>query len=210
MITLTTSSPHSTKNLKIFPTGVEPVTTPVYRVRDNQYTKETGKICEQNDLSVPQKSDTIFEILGCRVLFWAGFSSAEWFGMEFRQFVSIFVPRNGIFRVVFSSAERVRREFREYASIFVSTERNSEFFSLPLKFSEGNSENLLLFLFNGTEFRVVCSSAEGLGTELRGFLFRGTARIPSEITICSVYSIFRGIIFCRKFPTLASGERTSG
>jgi hypothetical protein len=104
------------------------------------------------------------------------------------------------FRVVFSSAEAVGREFREYASIFVFTERNSEFFSLPLKCSEGNSENLLLFLFNGTEFRVVFSSAEGFGTEFRGFLFRGTAGIPSEITICSGYSVFRGIIFLSEIP----------
>ncbi len=37
-------------------------------------------------------------------------------------------------------------------------ERNSELFSLPLKGSEGNSESSLLFLFNGTEFRVVFSS----------------------------------------------------
>ncbi len=103
------------------------------------------------------------------------------------------------FRVVFSSAEGFGREFREIA-FFVSTERNSELFSLPLKCSEGNSESLLLFLLNGTEFRVVFSSAEGFGTEFRGFLFRGTAGIPSEITICSVYSVFRGIIFLSEIP----------
>ncbi len=91
-------------------------------------------------------SNTIIEILGCRVLCWAGFSSAEWFGTEFRQFASIFFPWNGIpscflfrlrirkgilrvffyfcihgkeFRVVFYSAEVFGREFREFASIFV-------------------------------------------------------------------------------------------
>ncbi len=83
---------------------------------------------------------------------------------------------------------------------FCSTERNSKFFSLALKCSEGNSESLLLFLFNGTEFRVVFSSAEGFGTEFREFLFRGTAGIPSEIAICSVYSVFRGIIFLSEIP----------
>ncbi len=50
---------------------------------------------------------------------------------------------------------------------FCSTERNSELFSLPRKGSESNSESLLLFLFHGTEFRVVSSSAEGFGTEFR-------------------------------------------
>ncbi len=52
------------------------------------------------------------------------------------------------FRVVFSSAEGFGREFWEYSSIFVSTEGNSELFSLLLKCSEGNSESLLLFFFN--------------------------------------------------------------
>jgi hypothetical protein len=60
--------------------------------------------------------------------------------------------RNGIPRVCF---------------YFCSTERNSELFSLPLKSSEGNSETLILFLFKGTEFLVVFSSAEGFGTKIR-------------------------------------------
>ncbi len=50
---------------------------------------------------------------------------------------------------------------------FCSKERNSALFSLPLKGSEGNSESLLLFLFNGKEFRAVFFSAEGFGTEFR-------------------------------------------
>jgi hypothetical protein len=59
---------------------------------------------------------------------------------------------------------------------------------------------MLLFLIHGTEFWVVFSSAEGFGTEFREFLFRGTAGIPSEITICSVNSVFRGIIFLSEIP----------
>jgi hypothetical protein len=55
-------------------------------------------------------------------------------------------------------------EFQDYASIFVSTERNSELFSLSLKCGEGNSKSILLFLFNGTEFPVVFFSPEGIGT----------------------------------------------
>jgi hypothetical protein len=51
---------------------------------------------------------------------------------------------------------------------FCSMEWNSEHFYLPWNGSERNSES---------------------------FLFRGTAEIPSELTICSVYSVFRGIIF---------------
>ncbi len=74
--------------------------------------------------------------------------------------------RNGILRVCF---------------YFCSTERNSELFSLQQKGPERDFESLLLFMFHGREFRVV--------------LFRRTARIPSEITICSVDSVFRGIIF---------------
>ncbi len=82
-------------------------------------------------------------------------------------------------------------------------------------FLSGDSESLLLFLFQGTEFRVDFSSAEWLGREFRefasilvpwhripssernseSFLFRGTAGIPPEQTNCSVYSVFRGVIF---------------
>ena len=77
---------------------------------------------------------------------------------------------------------------------------NKTFFISSAEGSERNSESLLLFLFYGTEFRAVFSSAEGFGTEFRGFLFRGTAGIPSEITICSVYSVFRGNIFLSEIP----------
>ncbi len=72
----------------------------------------------------------------------------------------------------FSSADGFGEEFREFASIF----------------------------FYGTEYRVVFFSSEGFGTEFRGFLFRGTAGIPSEITSCSVYSVFHGIIFLSEIP----------
>ncbi len=93
--------------------------------------------------------------------------------------------RNGILRVCF---------------YFCSTERNSALFSLPRKGSERNSVSMLQFLFHGTEFRVVFYSSEGFGTEFREFLFRGTAGIPSERTICSVNSVFRGIIFLSEIP----------
>jgi hypothetical protein len=53
------------------------------------------------------------------------------------------------------------------AVLFFSMEWNSENFYLPRKVSERNSVS---------------------------FLFRGTAGIPSELTICSVSSVFRGII----------------
>jgi hypothetical protein len=82
----------------------------------------------------------------------------------------------------------------------ICTEWNSELCSLPQKGSEQNYGSLLLFLFHGTEFRVIFSSAEGFGTEFRDFLFRGTTGIPLEITICSVYSVFRGIIFLSEIP----------
>ncbi len=115
----------------------------------------------------------------------------------------------------------VRNGIPRVYSYFWSTERNSELFSLPLKSSEGNSESLLLFWFHGTEFRVVFSSAEvvsfyfcsternslmlslprnGSEWNSESFLFHGTAAIPWEITICSVYSVFRGIIVLSEIP----------
>ena len=105
-------------------------------------------------------------LFGCFVLFRIVFSSSKWFGTEFREFASILVPRNGI-----PSCVLFRRRFRNrimgVCFYFCSTERNSELFSLPLKSSEGNSETLILFLFKGTEFLVVFSSAEGFGTKIR-------------------------------------------
>ena len=113
--------------------------------------------------------------LPCLVL--SSFFSAEWFGTEFREFASIFVPRNGI------------------PSCF--------FFRWSVR--KGIQRDIFYFLLNGTEFRVLFSSAEGFGTEFRDFLFRGPAGIPSEITLCSVYSVFRGIIFLSEIPNPSSG-----
>ncbi len=90
------------------------------------------------------------------------FSSAEWFGIEVQEFASIFVPRNEI-PSCFLFCRRVPMELWELASIFVSSERNSELFSLPRKDLERNSES---------------------------FLFCGTAGIPSEIAICFVFRRF--------------------
>jgi hypothetical protein len=111
---------------------------------------------------------TIIEILRCRVLFWVGFSSmhgmvrtgiprvyfyfllhgnefrvvfssAEWFGTEFREFASNLVPRNGIPSCVLFR-RRVRNLTMGVCFYFCSTERNSELFPLPRKGSERNSE----------------------------------------------------------------------
>ncbi len=104
----------------------------------------------------------------------------------------------------------VRNRIPGVCLYFCSTERNSELFSLTRNVSERNSERLLLILFHGTEFWAIFSYAEQFGTEFREFLFRGTAGIPPEQTNCSVSSVFHGIIFCRKLPTLvhtASGGK---
>jgi hypothetical protein len=103
----------------------------------------------------------------------------------------------------------VRSGIPRVSFYFCSTERNSGLFSLLLKSSEGNSESLFLIWLHGTEFRVVFSSAEGFVREFRDFLFRGTVGIPSEITICSVYSVFRGIIFLSEIPNLIQDKRSA-
>ncbi len=56
-------------------------------------------------------------------------------------------------------------------------------------------ESLLLFLFNGRESEHFSFLRNGSKQNSESFLFRGTAGIPLEITICFIYSIFRGIIF---------------
>jgi len=90
----------------------------------------------------------------------------------------------------------------ESAFYFCSTELNSGYFLFRRGFRTEYRE-FLLFLFHRTEFIVVFSSVEGFGTDSESFLFNGTAWTPLEIRISSSYSVFRGIIFCLKFPTLA-------
>jgi len=110
--------------------------------------------------------------------------------------------QNGILRVCF---------------YFCSTEWNSELFSLPRNCSEWNSESLLLFLFYGTEFPncfLFCGMVQTKFREFASifvpqyripsiFLLRGTAGNPLEQTTCSVYSVFWGILYCRKLLTLS-------
>ena len=108
----------------------------------------------------------------------------------------IIVLPNGI-RSYFLFRGRVRNGMPRVCFYFCSTERNSELFSLPLECSEGNSERYLLFFVQ----------RNGIPS---CFLFRGRVRdgiprvfcsgIPSEITICSVDSVFRGIIFLSEIP----------
>ncbi len=72
--------------------------------------------------------------------------------------------QNGIPRVSFS---------------FCSTERNFELFSLLGNNSEGNFENLPLFLFHGTKFQALRNGSEH---NSESCLFCGTAGIPPEQT----------------------------
>jgi hypothetical protein len=81
---------------------------------------------------------------------------------------------------------------------FCSTERNSELFSLPRKGLEPNSESRLLFC--STEQNSELFSLPRKERNSERFLFRRIAGIPSEMIICSVYFVFRGIIFSSEIP----------
>ncbi len=95
---------------------------------------------------------------------------------------------------------------------FFSTDRNFEHFSPLRNGSERNSES---FLFRGMVqngiprvYFYFCSMVQnsenssplrnGSERNSESFMFRGTAGIPPGQTNCSVFSVFRGIIFCRK------------
>jgi hypothetical protein len=99
-------------------------------------------------------------------------------GTEFREFASIFfLPRNEI-PSIFLLCVTVRNGIlRDFCS--------AEWFRTEFR------EFASIFV-HGTEFRAFFSSAE---RNSEGFLFRGTDEIPLEQTNCSVYSVFRGIIF---------------
>jgi hypothetical protein len=126
--------------------------------------------------------------------------------------------RNGIPRVClyFYSTERnselfslPRNGWNGIPSVciyFCFTERNSELFSLPRNGLERNSETPPRDCFyfcstkqNSKHFSLLRNGSE---RSSESFLFHGTAAIPPEQTNCSVYSVFLGIIFCRKLPTL--------
>ncbi len=136
--------------------------------RKNEVSWNSQGLYDHSDnLYILQKIS--FEILGlpCFVLSSFLFRGMGRNGIPRVCFYICSTERNGI-PSCFLFRWRVRKEIPRVCFYFCSKERHSEL-SLPLKCSEGNSESLLLVLFNGTEFRVIFSSAEGLGTEFRGF-----------------------------------------
>jgi hypothetical protein len=204
MITLTASSPHSTKNLTFFPTGIEPATTPVYRVGCVIITTQRKQAKYLSKMICPYlKSMTLF------LTFWAAAfcfeqvslprNGSEWNSDS----LLLFVPRNGI----------------------------PSCFLFRLRGRKGIPRVCFYFCFHGTEFRVFFSSAEVFGTEFREFasifvqrngipscfLFRGKVRngiprfsVPRNIRNSvgnnhSVYSVFRGIIFWSEIPNPTHG-----
>jgi hypothetical protein len=68
-------------------------------------------------------------------------------------------------------------------------EQSSELFSLPRNGLEQNSKSLLLFLFHGTEFRVVLSSAEWFRAEFREF---SSIYVPCY-RILSIFLLYGGV-----------------
>ncbi len=106
---------------------------------------------------------------------------------------SIFVPLNRILSC-FLFRRIVRNRIPSACFYFCSSEQNSKLLSLLQNGSERYSESLLIFLFHGTEFRAFFSSEEWYGTEFWYFSVPRNIR-SLEQTICSVYSIFRWIIF---------------
>ena len=83
----------------------------------------------------------------------------------------------------------------------------SDYFSLPRNGSERNSESLLLFLFHGTEFRVVFSSAEEFG---RKFWELASSLVPwNGIHSCFLFRWRVWKAFLRVCLYICSTERNS-
>ncbi len=96
----------------------------------------------------------------------------------------------------------VETEFREFLH-FLFHGTDFRLFSLPRRVQSG-IPRVTSNLFHGTEFWIVFSSVDGSELNSESFLFRRTAGIPSEIHICSSYSVFRGIIFLSEIPNPSS------
>jgi hypothetical protein len=95
----------------------------------------------------------------------------------------------------------VRNRISRVCSYFSSTERNSELFSLPLKGLKGIPR--ICFYFCSMERNSELFSLPWKGSERNSenFLFL------SAITICSVYSVFHGIIFMSEILNLRGFQR---
>jgi hypothetical protein len=114
------------------------------------------------------------------------FGKADTCGFSFRKKVSVFHGRKCSFRGISRFMEESIPKLAELSYLracflvfvcqmlqngiprvcfsFCSMERNFELISLLGNNSEGNFENLPLFLFHGTEFQAFFSSAEWFGT----------------------------------------------
>ncbi len=137
------------------------------------------KLVWQNNPAPANKIDSMFSSETCfGTEFRLVISSAEWFGTEFRAFATNFLPWYRI-PSIFLLCRTVRNWIPR---IFCSVEQPE---------------------FRRNKPVVPRNSQNSAGTNL---LFRGTAGIPPEQTCCSVYSVFRGIIFCRKLPTLIQNQ----
>ncbi len=106
-----------------------------------------------------------------------GFSCTEWIGNGIPRVCFFFVSME--FRVLFSSAEWFWTEFGK--SIFAPQNEIPSCFFFRRRVQDGIKGGCFYF----------CS----LERNSESFRFRVTSSIPSEITICSVYFVFRGIIF---------------
>jgi hypothetical protein len=152
--------------------------------------------------------------------FYGRVKSEAWNGKNGMKRISMVknpAPANRIDSMFFVR-DMLRTGIPRACSYFFSTERNSEYFS-PLR--NGLEQNSGSFLFRGMvqngiprvcfyfcsmvqDFKYFSPLRNRSERNFENFLFRGTAGIPPEQTNCSVYSIFRGIIFCRKLPTLVT------
>ncbi len=76
--------------------------------------------------------------------------------------------------------------------------------------SERYSKCLLLFLFKSTEFQAFFSSAKWSGTESREFSVPRNSRNSAGRNNCSVYSVFRGIIFLSEIANPSRDKPSRG
>ncbi len=157
--------------------------------------QNSSKITLKNDLSVHQRSSFLTLLLKySAAAFCSKLVSLPQNGSEqhLESKFLFFVAVKGILSCVLSR-RMVWNRIPRICIYFGSTEWNSDLCSVRRRVQNRITGSLLLFLFHGTELPIVFSSAEGFETEFRDFLFRGTTGIPSAITICLVYSIFREI-----------------
>ncbi len=128
---------------------------------------------------------------------------------RFREFISILFPQNGI-PSCFLFHGMVRNRIPSFCFYFCSTEWNSELFFVFGMVQNGIPRVCFYCCSMVQNFEHFSLLRNGSERNFESFLFRGTTGIPLERTNCSVYSVFRSLMFLSEIGNPTYKTRMGG